>query len=126
LTIRVPLFPGYVFVKSDLTPVEQLEIVKTVGAVRLIGSMEGPVHVPGDTIESLKIMISADETVTTGRRLTRGDRVMVISGPFSGVCGSFIRYQGRSRVVVQIEALGQYAAVEVDEDEVETLPDILP
>ena len=31
--IHVPLFPGYVFVKSDLNPVHHLDILKTVGAV---------------------------------------------------------------------------------------------
>ena len=29
--IRVPLFPGYVFTKSDLNPDEHIEILKTVG-----------------------------------------------------------------------------------------------
>lgn len=125
MTIRIPLFPGYVFVKTDLTPIEQLEIVKTIGVVRLIGSGEGPVHVPGDTIQSLKIIVSVDETVTTGNRLTRGDRVMVISGPFIGVSGTFVQYRSKGRVVVHIEALGQYAAVDVNEEDVEILPEIL-
>ena len=52
LLIRVPLFPGYLFVKTDLNPYEHIEIVKTAGAVRLIGSKEGPVSVPQETIES--------------------------------------------------------------------------
>jgi hypothetical protein len=39
----------------------------------------------------------------------------------AGVVGSFARYRGRSRVVVNIEALGQYAAVEIDADAVEPL-----
>jgi predicted nucleotidyltransferase len=43
--IDVPLFPGYVFVKTDLNPYEHVEIVKTVGAVRLIGNHQGPVPV---------------------------------------------------------------------------------
>ena len=34
--IDVPLFPGYVFVKSNLHPTHHIDIVKTVGAVRLI------------------------------------------------------------------------------------------
>ena len=36
--IRVPLFPGYVFVKTDLAPDHHLDIVKTVGAVKLVGN----------------------------------------------------------------------------------------
>jgi transcription termination/antitermination protein NusG len=123
--IRVPLFPGYLFVKTDLAPQSHLEIVKTAGAVRLIGSNQGPVAVPSETIASLKIMVAADHPVTTGYRLKKGDKVLVISGPFAGVTGTFVRYGGKGRVVVNIEALGQYAGVEVSEEEIEVLPKIL-
>ena len=125
LMIRVPLFPGYVFVKTDLHPYQHLDIVKTVGAVRLIGTKDGPVPVPEDTIESLKIMVSVDQPILTGNRLKKGDRVMVLNGPLAGVTGTFVRYRGKGRVVVNIEALGQYAGVDVDENDVERVPDIL-
>jgi hypothetical protein len=49
---------------------------------------------------------------------------MVVTGPFTGVIGTFIRYRGIDRVVVSVEALGQSAAVEVAEEDVERLPDI--
>lgn len=122
--IRVPLFPGYLFVKTDLSPNEHIEIVKTAGAVRLIGSKDGPVPVPLDTVESLKIMVQANHPVLTGTRFKKGDRVMVVSGPFTGVTGTFVRYKGKGRVVVMIEALGQYAGVDVDEEDIEILPKI--
>jgi transcription elongation factor/antiterminator RfaH len=123
--IRVPLFPGYVFVKTDLHPHHHLEIVKTAGAVRLIGSHQGPVPVLEETVESLKIMVSTDLPVNTGDRLQKGDRVMVVLGPFAGVTGTFVRYGGQGRVIVNIEALGQYAGVEVSEEDLEILPKIL-
>ena len=50
---------------------------------------------------------------------------MVVEGPFVGVIGTFVRYRGADRVVVSIEALGQYAGVDVSEDDVEKLPEIL-
>jgi transcription antitermination factor NusG len=122
LLIKVPLFPGYVFVRSSLQPNEQLEIVKTVGVVRFIGNSLGPVAVPDDTIESLMIMINSDNPVTTGHRLKKGDRVIVVNGPFTGVTGYFVRYRGQGRVVVNIDALGQYASVDVGEEDIERLP----
>jgi transcriptional antiterminator NusG len=125
MMIQVPLFPGYVFVKSDLNPYRHLEIVKTAGAVRLIGTKDGPVPVPDATIDSLKIMVNSDQQVTTGTRLRKGDRVVVVSGPFAGVSGTFVRYRGKGRVIVNIEALGQHAGVDVDENDIEALPKIL-
>jgi len=123
--IQVPLFPGYVFVKTDLNPYEHIEIVKTVGAVRIIGSKDGPVAVPEVNIESLKIMVAGNNSVITGTRFKKGDMIMVVDGPFAGVTGTFIRYKGKKRVVVYIEALGQFASVEVREDDVEIIPKIL-
>ncbi len=124
--IQASLFPGYVFVKTDLNPYEHIEIVKTVGAVRIIGSKNVPLPVPPESIESLKIMVAAgNNSVTTGIRLRKGEPVMVIDGPFAGVTGTFIRYKGKGRVVVYLEALGQFASVEIREDDVEIISKIL-
>jgi len=70
--------------------------------------------------------VAGDHTILTGSRLKRGDRVMVVNGPFTGVTGIFIRYKSQGRVVVNIEALGQYAAVDVDQDDVEKIPHFIP
>lgn len=122
IMLDVPLFPGYVFIRSNLHPEHHLDILKTVGAVRLIGNKDVPVPVRDETVESLKIMVSKDTRIKTGSRLSKGDRVLVVQGPFTGVVGTFARYRGIGRVVVQIEALGQYASVEVDENDIEALP----
>ena len=122
--IRVPLFPGSLFVKSNLEPYEHIEIVKTVGVVRLVGNKDGPIPVFSETIESLKIMVQGNESVTTGSRFKKGDKVIVVHGPFAGVVGTFVRHRGKGRVIVNIEALGQYAGVNVSEEDIELLPKI--
>lgn len=123
--IRVPLFPGYLFVKSDLHPNHHLDIVKTVGAVKLVGDKQGPLSVPQETVQSLRIMVASERPITTGSAFSKGDQVIVVNGPFSGVVGTFDHYRGADRIVVYIEALGQFAAVEVDAEDVERLPAIM-
>lgn len=123
--IWIPLFPGYVFVKTDLAPYEHIDIVKTTGVVRLVGNKEGPVSVPENNIESLKIMVAADKPIETNIRFRRGHRIIVTNGPFTGVTGIFVRYKGIGRVAVNIQVLGQYAVAEVDEDDIDILPEIL-
>jgi transcription termination/antitermination protein NusG len=117
--IRTPLFPGYVFVRSNLRPDHHLEIVKTVGAVKLVGNTKGPVSVPDETVASLQIMVASEKPIITGSQFHPGDRVLVVNGPFAGVVGIFDRYRGMERVIVHIEALGQFAAVEVDANDLE-------
>ena len=123
--IKVPLFPGYVFVRSDLHPHHHLDILKTVGAVRLIGDHQGPISVADQTIESLQIIVNTEYPVGTGTAFKKGERVMVVNGPFIGVIGFFERYRGVDRIIVHIEALGQFASVEVDVNDVEKIPDII-
>ncbi|MBF0200299.1 MAG: UpxY family transcription antiterminator [Desulfamplus sp.] len=126
--INVPLFPGYIFVKISLDPREQLQVLKTVGAVRLLGGPQGPVPVPETHIESLKIITGSGMDVFTGNTgpaLKQGEPVMVINGPMAGARGEFMKYKGTGRVIIRIEALGQYAAVEIDEDDLEKVPPIL-
>lgn len=123
--IHIPLFPGYLFIRTDLQPRTHTEVLKTAGVVRLIGTSQGPVPVPAETVRSLMIMVAAEMPIGTGSTLRPGDRVMVVQGPFAGVTGTFARYRNQGRVIVNIDALGQYASVEVNEEDIEILPPIL-
>ncbi|HBN26848.1 MAG TPA: transcriptional antiterminator [Desulfobacteraceae bacterium] len=120
--IRVPLFPGYLFVKTNLDPHEHVEILKTTGAVRLIGNSTGAIPVENGKIDSLKIMVEATDSVSTGKMIQEGEAVLVVRGPFSGVTCLFLRYKGQGRVVASINALGQSAFVEIEEEDIEYSP----
>lgn len=127
IMLELPLFPGYIFVKSTPAPADQLNILKTIGAVRLLGNQKGPLPVPDEKIESLKILTSSNMNLITGEsiRIKKGDPVMILEGPLSGVKGEFTRYKGKGRVVIKIDVLGQYAGVETEEDNVEKIPCLL-
>lgn len=126
LMIDFPLFPGYIFVKSNPEPASQLNILKTTGAVRLLGNQTGPVPVPASQIESLKLLTNIKTDLITGTNigLKKGDPVMIIDGPMAGVRGEFTHHKGKGRVVIKIDVLGQYAGVEVEKENVEKVPDL--
>ncbi|MCP4718529.1 MAG: transcriptional antiterminator, partial [Desulfobacteraceae bacterium] len=75
LMIEVPLFSGYLFVRSTFEPSDQLSILKTTGAVRLLGNTQGPVPIPESQINSLQLMTNADMDLITGSSslLQKGD-----------------------------------------------------
>jgi transcription termination/antitermination protein NusG len=125
--IDVPLFPGYLFVRSCFASAHQLSILKTLGAVRMLGNTDGPTPIPDIQIQSLKIMTSAGTDLITGSciQLKKGDPVMVLEGPMAGVRGEFFQHKGKGRVIIKITLLGQYAGVEMDGDNVEKIPALL-
>lgn len=121
LFLQVPLFPGYIFVKAGTTPDEKLAVLKTAGVVRILGHRDTPYPVEPQIIDSLKIIVQANEEIQTGQCLRNGDPVRVMYGPFAGAIGIFVRYKNTGRVVVNIDAMGQSAAVDVSVDDVEPL-----
>jgi transcription termination/antitermination protein NusG len=122
LFLQAPIFPGYLFVNAGVSPAEKLDVLKTVGVVRILGNRDVPYPVEPEIIDSLKIIVQANEDVLTGQCFHKGDPVRVTYGPFTGAIGLFVRYQKTGRIVVNIDAMGQSAAVEVSADEVEPLP----
>ncbi|SLM33275.1 Transcriptional antiterminator (SH3-like protein) [Desulfamplus magnetovallimortis] len=127
LMINAPLFPGYLFVNISLDPREQLKVLKTTGAVRLLGSQQKPLPVPDTHIESLKIITRSGTDIITDSVtsvLKKGEPVLIINGPMAGATGEFMQYKGKGRVIIRIEALGQFAGVEIDEADLEKLPPI--
>jgi transcription termination/antitermination protein NusG len=124
IILDVPLFPGYLFVKTGIDATHYLDVVKTAGVAHFIGNKDGPIPVREETVASIRIMVSAGGPILTGTTLKKGDRVMVVRGPMTGVTGVFVRYRGKSRIVVHVEALGQFAGVDIDAADVETLPEI--
>jgi len=121
LYLQQPLFPGYLFVKISVSPAERLDVLKTAGVVNLIGNRDMPIPVKAEIIESLKIIVLANEQVETVNCLSEGDAVRVVSGPFAGVLGIFVKYQSAERVVVNIDAMGRAASINVSAEDVEPL-----
>jgi len=119
--IEVPMFPGYLFVKSNFTPEHRLKILKTTGAVDFIGTKLGAVPVKNETIESLILFSLSKEEIFTGKGFKKGQKVIITQGPLAGVKGVFKKEAGKTKIIVQIDILGRYAYTEINESNVEFL-----
>ena len=121
--IDMPMLPGYVFVRSSLAPDEHLEIVKTIGIVRMISFEGRPVPARDDEIASLMVLDGTDRSVQNRAYMKKGDRVMIMEGPLKGLVGFYLHHKGRSdRVVVTVELLQRSLSVELEDWALEKLP----
>ena len=113
--ILIPLIPGYVFVRTDLNPDEHLNILKTIGVVRMVGFKGKPVPARDDEISSLMILDGTDRTVQNREYMNKGDRVMIMEGPFKGLMGFYLGHRGRDdKVVVSIELLQRSLEIAIE------------
>lgn len=92
--LEAPMFPGYLFVKSNILPENHLNILKTTGAVRLLGTNSGPVAVNETAIESLILFSKSKEIISTGKGFKKGEEVVITDGPLAGARGI---YEKKSR-----------------------------
>lgn len=114
--IHIPMIPGYVFVRSVLTPEDYYPIIKTTGVVRMVGFKGKPVPANEEEIASLMILDGTDRTVQNRAYMKKGDRVMIMEGPLKGLVGFYLHHRGKSdRVVVSVELLQRSVSVEIED-----------
>jgi transcription antitermination factor NusG len=114
--IRVPMFPGYLFVRGALDKAQYVDVIKARGVVRVLGEgWDRLAPIPDAEIDAIQRVVAADLPVLPHEHLSLGDLVTVIDGPLTGVTGLFIRDRSpRGRLVLSIQLLGRSVAVEVD------------
>lgn len=120
--VSVPLFPGYVFVRTILDNYTHVHILKTPGALTLIGNSEGPLSIPHFQIESLQTILRSPEPINLNPYLKEGDWVHVVRGPLSGCMGILLRHNPKKgRLVVSVDIICRSVSVELDVEDVEPI-----
>ena len=112
VTLELPLFPGYVFVRLALR--ERLRVVQIPSVVRLVGFNGLPTALPDEEMEILRKGICQSLRAEPHPFLTVGRRVRIIRGPFAGLEGVLKRKKSGMRVVVSLELIQRSVAVDVD------------
>ena len=103
-TVRVPLFPGYLFVCLDLERDRWRSVGGTVGVVRLVMQGERPAPVPRGVVEELNEACDHDQVLHWKCDLTAGQAVRVLNGPFTDLIGQLenMTESGRLRVLLNL------------------------
>lgn len=119
--VEMPAFPGYVFARFADTGRSRLEVLKTPGAVRILGSGDGIEPVPDREIDALRTLLNSKTLCFSHPFLREGAWVRVRRGPLQDLEGLLVRVRNSSRLVLSIEMLSQSVATEVDASDVEVI-----
>jgi len=117
-TIRslMPLFGGYLFFCGDEN--ERSELWRTDRVANMIEVK--------DQQKLLKELLQIEQALRAGaplvphKYLKTGQKCRVIAGPLLGLQGIVVETRGATRLVLQVDMLGQAASVEIDVDMIET------
>ncbi len=118
-TIRsfLPLFSGYLFFCG--LEDQRVELLKTNRVANLIEVHDQQKLV--DELVQIAQALRSGAPLTPHKYLKAGQKCRVISGPLIGLEGIVVRTRGATRLVLQVDMLGQAASVEIDVDLIEVL-----
>ena len=120
IILRLPLFPGYLFVQDVLETTTYHGIIKLPGVVRILANGGGLQPVPQETIESIRLALAVDRPYYPHRYLEKGLRVRVAEGPLAGVVGMIVGVKEKKRkVVIEVDLFQRAVAVELENEAVE-------
>jgi transcription antitermination factor NusG len=119
MSLQLPLFPGYVFVRLALR--DRLKVLQVHGVARLISFNGQPAVLPDGEIEFLRTSLRAQLGAEPHPYLTVGRRVRIKRGPLVGVEGILVRKKSTLRVVLSIDLIMRSASVEVDASDLERI-----
>jgi transcription antitermination factor NusG len=111
VTLALPLFPSYLFVREQFEM--RVPVLSTPGVHMIV--TRGPEYgtIPDCEIRNLRLAVMAERRLEPHSFLPLGERVRVMRGSLQGLEGILVRYRNTCRVVISVHLLSQSAAVEV-------------
>ena len=119
--LQMPVFPGYVFVRIIAGGTARVEVLKTLGAVRILGSAETIEPVPDHEIAAVRLLLQSSGRCVSHPFVREGTWVRVRRGSLKDLEGILVRIKNHNRLVVSINLLNQGVATEVDASDVEPI-----
>ena len=117
--VEVPLFSGYIFGHFPLK--HKLEVLQTVGVVRIVGLNGYPLPVPNEQIEAVQTMIAQHLHYDPHPFLQEGMRVRVKRGVLRGAEGILVAKKQHYRLVISVDLIQKSVAVDIDSADVEPM-----
>jgi len=110
-----PLFPGYLFLRMDLSTSRWHSVNGTSGVRSLICHGRRPAAVPEGVVEELRARETADGLVPLRSLvvLETGERLRIVDGPLHDCVGIYEKMTGGERVVLLLRLLGREVRVAV-------------
>lgn len=119
--IEKPLFPGYVFCRSE-KPLLPL-VRETPGIIRLVTFQGKPQAVPDEEVLALQRAVQSNREIERCPYVNIGVRACVISGPLLGITGIVVSVKKRERLVISVDLIANSMSIEIDRSEVALLDD---
>ena len=120
-TVEVPLFSGYVFVRSVDSNEAISKVIRTDGVVSILGKCARATPIPDDEIESIKKLLKHKVPCRNHAFLDIGQRVRIRSGALAGIEGVLVAQKNETSLVISVNMIHRSIAMQIEGFEVEPI-----
>lgn len=113
----LPLFSGYLFFCGNEN--QRIESLRTNRVANLI-EVKDQEKLLGELLR-IEQVLQSGANLMPHKYIKTGQRCRVTAGPLADLKGIVVKTKGATRLVLQIDMLGQAASVEIDTDMIETI-----
>ena len=110
--VSLPLFPGYVFCRFQ--PSDKSSILATSGIIDLVRIGSEPAALQTSEIDAIKLIVQSRLQAEPSPKFIKGQEVMLMEGPLSGLVGTLTNVRNSTRLVVSVDLLCRSVQVEID------------
>lgn len=108
--LEVPLFPNYLFVKTQESKLPS--IYGMPGVVRFVTFGSKPLVVREEEINLINNLIVSEQVIYKNN-FFKGDRVKVVKGPLCGWEGVLFEEKGKSRFGIKLDSIEQSISIDI-------------
>ena len=120
VSVSMPLFPGYLFVRFFLSG--RLAVLEVPGVAGLVGIGSQPAPLADEEIRAIQDCLNLESRIAPHPYLAIGNRARVRSGPFQGIEGIIMRSNSQTRLVISFGLIQRSVTLEIDQIELEPVP----
>lgn len=110
-TIEQVLFPGYIFVKTQVN--ELPKILKSPKVVTILKNNGKPSIINQGEIDGIKKMLQLDLDISIETNYMINEKVKIINGPFTGYEGVLVKQNGKTRFGIQLKEINYILSIEI-------------
>ena len=110
--LELPLFPGYLFCRFDVS--NRLPILTTPGVIGIVGFGKTPVPIEDGEIEAIHRVLKTGIAAEPWKYIVSGQRVRVEHGALAGLEGIFVEAKKNHRLLLSVTLLQRSVAIQID------------
>ena len=119
--VKFPLFPGYVFVRLAYHGEQRVQVLRTHGAVRFVGTRGIGTPIPDSQMDAVRRIANSGVPAQAHPFLKVGQRVRIRGGALEGVEGILTAVAGERNLVVSVEPIERSVSIRLQGYDVEVV-----